>query len=121
MRAALILISLTVLGAGGFYGYQAWQGPADAPQYKTAKLQRGTIVSTVTATGVVEPLVKVLVGSQVSGTSCPDQAGLFNGRRHHSGSHRALDPPDGHLSPALDRPGPNRCRVPVGAGRAQEE
>ena len=68
MRAALILIILTALGAGGFYGYQAWRGPAEAPQYKTVKLQRGTIVSTVTATGVVEPLVKVLVGSQVSGT-----------------------------------------------------
>ena len=68
MRAALILIILTALCTGGFYGYQAWQGPADAPQYKTTKLQRGTIVSTVTATGVVEPLVKVLVGSQMSGT-----------------------------------------------------
>lgn len=67
MRAALILITLTALSAGGFYGYQALHGPDDAPQFKTAALQRGTIVSTVTATGVVEPLVKVLVGSQVSG------------------------------------------------------
>lgn len=68
MRAALILITLTALSTGGFYGYRALQGPADTPRFKTAELQRGTIVSTVTATGVVEPLVKVLVGSQVSGT-----------------------------------------------------
>ncbi|MEW6249128.1 MAG: efflux RND transporter periplasmic adaptor subunit [Planctomycetota bacterium] len=64
----LILPLLGVLGLGGWYAYGRWVAPADPITYREAEVQRGTIVSTVSATGTVQPLVKVLVGSQVSGT-----------------------------------------------------
>lgn len=38
------------------------------PQYTTAAVERGTVVETVTATGTVNPVTTVQVGSQVSGT-----------------------------------------------------
>lgn len=67
MRALLAIVVLAGLGVGGYYGYQAWNRPAGV-SYRTVELKRGTITATVTATGNLEPLVKVLVGSQVSGT-----------------------------------------------------
>jgi len=38
-----------------------------APQYKTAKIEKGTIVASVAASGTLSPVVSVQVGSQVSG------------------------------------------------------
>jgi len=38
------------------------------PQYRTEKISRGDIQATVTATGTVNAVVTVLVGTQVSGT-----------------------------------------------------
>ena len=45
-----------------------WLGRAPAVTYKFAKLERGTIVSSISATGTVNAVTTVLVGSQVSGT-----------------------------------------------------
>ncbi|MBI3015330.1 MAG: efflux RND transporter periplasmic adaptor subunit [Candidatus Tectomicrobia bacterium] len=46
-----------------------WRGRgASDPQYNLARLERGNIVERVTATGTVNPITTVLVGSQVSGT-----------------------------------------------------
>ena len=46
----------------------SWWGPNTAPvHYKTASVDRGPITSVVTATGTVNPVVSVQVGSQVSG------------------------------------------------------
>jgi HlyD family secretion protein len=41
---------------------------AQAPKYRTAAVDRGTIEATVSATGTVNPVEQVEVGSQVSGT-----------------------------------------------------
>lgn len=68
MRAFVWLLILAGVGGGGYYAYQQWGRPAAEVTYKTAPVKRGTVVATVSATGTVEPLVKVLVGSQVSGT-----------------------------------------------------
>ena len=70
MRASVVIIvaALMTLGAG-YYGYRATGRGAQAPPYKTATVDRGTLVSTVTAIGTVEPILRVLVGSQVSGTA----------------------------------------------------
>ena len=67
MKAVITLIVLAVLGAGGYFGFQSWNRKP-AITYKTAPVRRANLVSTVTATGNLEPHVKVLVGSQVSGT-----------------------------------------------------
>ena len=45
-----------------------WGGKANASDYITAKVDRGTVEVTVSATGTVQAVVTVQVGSQVSGT-----------------------------------------------------
>jgi HlyD family secretion protein len=55
---------LLVIGAGAWY----WWASLDPPvQYKTLAVDRGPITAIVTATGTVNPVISVQVGSQVSG------------------------------------------------------
>jgi HlyD family secretion protein len=55
---------LAIIGAGTWYWWTA--GPPIV-HYKTALVDRGPITAVVTATGTVNPVISVLVGSQVSG------------------------------------------------------
>lgn len=59
---AVPLISLAVIV------YFAIGGRKNEPQFRTDKVSRGTIISSVTATGTVNAVTTVLVGTQVSGT-----------------------------------------------------
>ncbi len=68
MRAVIVIIVLAGLASGGWFGYQHWFNVPEPPKYETAKVEKGAVVATVSATGTVEPLVKVVVGTQVSGT-----------------------------------------------------
>ncbi|MCB9858359.1 MAG: efflux RND transporter periplasmic adaptor subunit [Phycisphaerales bacterium] len=61
------MVILAGLGAGGWYGYQKYGVSAVGSEYVTKPLERGDIVRTVSATGTIEPLVKTIVGSEVSG------------------------------------------------------
>ena len=54
-----------LIGGASLYGW--WSGRNGAPTYRLAKVERGSIVSAVSATGTVNPVVAVQVGSQVSG------------------------------------------------------
>lgn len=58
------IIAILLLGAGGWYW---WNSGAPPVLYKTTPVDRGPISSIVTATGTINPVVSVLVGSQVSG------------------------------------------------------
>ncbi|WP_026841914.1 efflux RND transporter periplasmic adaptor subunit [Citrifermentans bremense] len=58
------VLLLLVLGVAGYFYFK--QPPQ--PQYKTQKVERGSIVSTVSATGTLNAVVTVQVGTQVSGT-----------------------------------------------------
>jgi HlyD family secretion protein len=57
---------LPLLAVGFFY----FQTPSEeaAPDWNTIEISRGELVATVSATGTLNPLITVLVGSQVSGT-----------------------------------------------------
>lgn len=68
MKKLVALVVVSLLGVGGWYSYGTYWAVPEKPQYTTDKITRGNIVQTVSATGTVEPLVKVIVGSQVSGT-----------------------------------------------------
>lgn len=57
--------AIVVLAAAGFY---FWGGNASAAQYLTAKVERGSLRNTVTATGTLQAVTTVQVGSQASGT-----------------------------------------------------
>ncbi len=66
MRIALfsIIIVLLVVGAGGWYLHE---NGATTTEFKTAKVTRGDLVSTIAATGTIEPEEVIDVGAQVSG------------------------------------------------------
>lgn len=51
--------------AGGAYAFTAGSEPP--PKYRTVKVERGPITSVITATGTVNPVTTVVVGSQLSG------------------------------------------------------
>ncbi|MCI0426427.1 MAG: efflux RND transporter periplasmic adaptor subunit, partial [Nitrospiraceae bacterium] len=59
-----IVTLLAIIGAGAWYW---WTAGAPPVHYKTALVDRGPITAIVTATGTVNPVVSVQVGSQVSG------------------------------------------------------
>lgn len=61
--AAGIALALALGGAGWWYARQA----AQAPQYRTAAIERGAVVASVQASGQVMPVTQVSVGTQVSG------------------------------------------------------
>lgn len=64
-KIVTIIIVLAVI-VGAFFFFRS--GEKKATSYETVELKRGTINNTVTATGTIEPITKVDVGTQVSGT-----------------------------------------------------
>jgi HlyD family secretion protein len=51
-----------------FAGFYFWGNQSSTPQYMTAKVERGNLRNTVTATGTLQAVTTVQVGSQASGT-----------------------------------------------------
>jgi len=60
----IAVIALLVAGAGFYY----FKNKKPEITYKTARLEKGTIVSTVSATGNLSAVTTIQVGTQVSGT-----------------------------------------------------
>ena len=60
--AGAVVIALAVAG------YLYWGGSTNAEQFMTAKVERGNLRNTVTATGTLQAVTTVQVGSQASGT-----------------------------------------------------
>src|SRR5579864_1969138 len=61
---------VSLLIAGGIIAAVVWhfkRGKSVAPQYQTTIVERGDLTQVVTATGTLNPVVNVTVGSQVSG------------------------------------------------------
>lgn len=67
-RSLIIFLAvLFVAGAGAYGAWRTWDSAGDAPKYKLAKLESGPLTAAVSATGTLNPVVSVQVGSQVSG------------------------------------------------------
>lgn len=60
----IAIISFCVLAVAGYFLFLK----KTPPTYKTAKVERGSIVATVSATGTLNAVTTVQVGTQVSGT-----------------------------------------------------
>ena len=60
-----VLVVLAIAGGGGVWWSQ--RAGADAVKYRTAKIERGNLQATVAASGSVNPVALVTVGTQVSG------------------------------------------------------
>jgi HlyD family secretion protein len=65
-RNILIILAVLLLAVIGTGSYVFWNGQG-RPQFRTAPLERSTIVSTISSTGTINPVVAVQVGSQISG------------------------------------------------------
>jgi len=67
MRRIVLIAAVLVVGLA-IAGYVFFNGERKVPvRYRTAMVERGSIVSVVTATGSINPVVSVQVGTQVSG------------------------------------------------------
>lgn len=60
----LVLVIIVMASAAS---YQLWTRSRATPAYRTAKIEKGILTSSVAASGTLQPVVSVLVGSQVSG------------------------------------------------------
>lgn len=69
MKRILLLLLVIGLGAAGWwrFGADAEDSPAGPASYRTAPVDRGTIVAQVSTAGTVAPITTVIVGSQLSG------------------------------------------------------
>jgi HlyD family secretion protein len=66
-RALLVLVIVAVVG-GSAYAYYSYRKGGVKPTVTTAQVSRGDIVETVGATGTLQAVTTVQVGTQVSGT-----------------------------------------------------
>src|SRR5262249_17317094 len=66
-RPAPLLLTLLAVVAVGTVGYLLTVGRAQAPRYRTVKVDRGPVTPAVSATGALNAVITVQVGSQVSG------------------------------------------------------
>ncbi|MEK7272043.1 MAG: efflux RND transporter periplasmic adaptor subunit [Nitrospirota bacterium] len=64
-KIMIIVICAAVLGIAA---WMLFKNGSDEPKFKTEKVIRGDIQAAVTASGTVNPVTTVLVGTQVSGT-----------------------------------------------------
>ena len=63
--AGAVAVVVLLAGVAGLYAW--WSGRNDAPEFRFGKTERGSITAAVSATGTVNPVTAVQVGSQVSG------------------------------------------------------
>lgn len=66
-RLAAFTLSLALVAAAAYGAYRYWGPNGEQPRYKFGKVERGPITAVVSATGTLNPVVSVQVGSQVSG------------------------------------------------------
>jgi HlyD family secretion protein len=68
MKRWIIILVLVAVAAAGFFGYRYYKSTNNTEaNYRTAKVERGDIIQTVRATGTIQPIKLVQVGTQVNG------------------------------------------------------
>jgi HlyD family secretion protein len=67
-RHKKLVIAVLASALAALAGYSYWGGGAKAADFMTAKVERGNLRNTVTATGTLQAVTTVEVGSQASGT-----------------------------------------------------
>lgn len=68
MRKAVIIAAMVaILGGAGYGGWRYFKKDTAEGQFKTAAVERGDVVQTVKASGDVQPIRLVQVGTQVNG------------------------------------------------------
>src|SRR5712691_9074662 len=67
-RKKRLLTAVAVVLVVGLAGFYFWGNKASAAEYMTSRVERGSLRNTVTATGTLQAVTTVQVGSQASGT-----------------------------------------------------
>ena len=69
MKKILVLLLVLLLAGAGYWYFALRSGSSAAPgvQYRTGKVERGELIEGVAASGTVQPVVLVQVGTQISG------------------------------------------------------
>jgi len=67
MRRIVSVVAVALLAGGAVLGYLYTQSRGSAPKYRTVRVERGPLTAAVSATGSLNAVVVVQVGSQVSG------------------------------------------------------
>lgn len=66
-KKILYIGSAVVILIAGYFGFRSFQSAEQIFAFETAKIGKGTISNTITATGTIEAIKTVAVGTQVSG------------------------------------------------------
>ena len=66
-RWILLLLLVAAVGAGAWFAWHTWGPREKTASYRTVKIERGDVVQIVRATGTVQPVKLVQVGTQVNG------------------------------------------------------
>ena len=70
-RLLITVVLLAAIGAAGWFGFQRFQQSRanldEEPSYETVTVERGSISSTVSATGSIEPEAEVALSFRASG------------------------------------------------------
>ena len=66
-RRSVAPILILALAAAGFGLWKYFRAESNAPEYRFAKAERGSVTSVVSASGTLNAVTTVLVGSQISG------------------------------------------------------
>jgi HlyD family secretion protein len=66
-RTLVVILLLAALALGAWMYLRGRQGQQAAPSYRTARVERGDLLVSISATGTVEPEEVVDVGAQVAG------------------------------------------------------
>lgn len=91
LRALIALAVLAALGAGGWWWQKQRDAAESAPKFRTAAIDQGPITQVVLATGTLQPVTTVTVGTQVSGTVM-ERLADFNDRVRKGQVLLRLDP-----------------------------
>lgn len=67
IKLTVVLVGLGAVGAAAYPPLQAYWKARNKLTYRQAKVTRGDIISVVNSTGTVQPVLRVRVGSSVSG------------------------------------------------------
>ena len=90
-KRILIIIFILIILAGAYFFYPNITQKNSNQKFRTVKVDRGEISSVVTATGTINPVTTVLVGSQISGT-IKDLHADFNSRVREGQVIAQIDP-----------------------------
>ena len=67
MKTTITIITLITLTAAAWYAWTKLRPKQDTTTWRTRTIERGEIIQEVRATGTVQPIKNILVGTQVNG------------------------------------------------------